>query len=406
MADALRHARILHYAIIGLSLAVLMLLVQTNPLAAVYSQARSELAILSTFLGRSPSSQFAQADDPARMQRARNVISNLVRDHVHRVLSRNLSMALGGDVDAAVSLQWEVPIAHQSRLPLDSDLLEIRSHFAAIPIVVLQADLAELAWLLTSRFGAEELRSIRSMTIRLEPATPLEEHVRRHGFEASDEPVATHVVLTYARVGGEVQQIESPLVGRIARVPDLNQRATFHNSFANLERVFHLVEYQTPEQADLTLNEKEREARAGLLRGASASRGLRMAALLVTPILLLLLLSHVRHLLDGLPGTAPAEVGQLGWFPLFPDANSRSFEVMTFMLLPASGPAAWLFVRWTRGMPIPVEDLLLYLAASAACLWIGASIRTELVELRACIQEVVPNRSRRAPPGQDPAAPA
>lgn len=396
MVDALRHARVLHYGIIALSLAVLTLLSQTNPLARVYGQARSELALLAAFLERSPAGESAKEGDSARMQPARELISALVREHVHRLLSRNLSMGLGGDLDSGVALHWEVPIVHQSRLPLDSDLLEIRSHFAAIPIVVLQADLGELAWLLTSRLAAHELRSIRSMTIRLEPSVPLEDHVRRGGFEPSEEGIMSNIFLTYTQAGGEVQRIESQLLGRIVRVPDLNQRTTFHNSFGQLERVFHLVEFQTPEQADLTLSEKEREARAGLLRTMSASRAVRMGALLATPILLLLLLGHVRHLLDALPGTAPPGLMEVGWFPLFPDPNSRSFEILTLMLLPASGPAAWIAIRLMENTPIPNEDLLLYGAASAACLWIGASVRSELVELRACIQEFVSTQSARA----------
>ena len=54
MADALRHARLLHYLLIVISLAAVPVLLHTNHVAATYAGARSELGVLSAFLGRVP----------------------------------------------------------------------------------------------------------------------------------------------------------------------------------------------------------------------------------------------------------------------------------------------------------------------------------------------------------------
>ena len=396
MLDALRRARLLHTAIVLLSLTTLAIFTQRSPVADLYAEARVELAVLGAFLGRSPVLAGSDAGaDSTRMRNARELVDTRVDEHVHWVLSRSLAMALGGDLDPGISVRWEIPIVHQSKLPVDADLLEIRSHFAAIPVVALQPDLAELAWLLTSQLGAGELAQIRSLRIAIDGKLALEEQVRRAGFEAAEDGVGSQVTIRYQAIGGELKTIRSPLLGRIVRMPDLNQRGAFHNSFPHLERVFQLVEFQTPEQALLTLVQHEEAARPGLLQRLSASTLARMLALVGTPLLLLLLLGHVRHLLDTLPGTAPPTFREFGWFPLFFDPNSRRFELLTLMILPAAGPAAWMGSHLAWGPPIPIEDALLYSAASAVCMWIGGSLRSEFEELRACIQEPAESRSSR-----------
>jgi hypothetical protein len=376
MEDSLKHARLLHYLLIGATItAISLALARHSDLVERYDLAISEVEIVRGLVGGdwreggdSPRNNF----EPLSLATIRAVRGRLDAQVAEFVAADFTSeLQLRAPTTRVASVTWDMPMEYLKDLPITATVKEILGYFDSIPIMAVVPDFDDLAR--ESRVLQLPSPDGSILNIAGHCRLNLKAYGEAAGWSVAGKGVPLKLRIRARDSQGRILAHEMFVTqGRPEPVPGFSKQQGLLKSYRYFAAVLPHIADLTPDQARLRLEEKIAAVpNTASFLGVSVPRSMTAVAVAVVIGLVVLLTHSIIHLnyIVQLEADIRGEVAAFSWVALFSGKWARCFSMLTILVLPAGTVA---LLGWASILSLGARASLISLAL--ACVAVGLTL--------------------------------